>query len=81
MGKDEVGVEVGPGLDCRLVGVDVGEEGGGIALGGEDASLEEVDGVGCAEKVGLFRHFHGGEGQWLVGGFMNLFGAIVQECE
>ena len=68
LGEDEVGVEMGPGSDGGLAGLDMGEEGSGIGFGGEEAVLQEIEGVGCAEEVGLFCHFRGGEGEWMVGG-------------
>lgn len=79
LAEDEVGVEMGPSFDCGLAGLDMGEEGSGVSFGGEDVVLEEVEGVGCAEEVGLFCHFCDGEGGWMVGSFIYLFGAIVQE--
>jgi hypothetical protein len=60
LGENEVGVEMGPGFDCSLIATDMGEESAGIGFNGEDAALEEVEGIGCAEEVGLFYHFHDG---------------------
>lgn len=60
MGEDEVGVEVGPGFDCSLIAADMGEKGSDIRFYREGTGLQEVEGVGCAEKVGLFCHFYDG---------------------
>lgn len=79
--EDEVGVEVGPGFDGGLAGADVGEEGAGVGFGGESAGLEEVEGSGCTEEVGLVCHFGYGKGWRMVGGCMHFFCASAQELE
>jgi hypothetical protein len=58
LGKDVVGVEVGPGFDCGFAVVDVCEEGGGVGFDCESACSQEVEGVSCAEEV-WFCHIDG----------------------